>query len=322
LKSQAGFEVLSRVSFLLFTHILLVIALAVVFGGTMAPLIADALHMPTLSVGTPYFNPSFATPILPLLALVPLGIMASWKRARLGEHRRTLLTALGVAIVLALAVSFGVFGGPGVLTTVGFTLAFWIAVSSLVDPVDRWRRKLTLSRSVLGMTIAHLGLALFVTGITAVQSYTNEHDIALAPGQTAKQGGYEFRFAKLEPAEGPNYSGVRAEFIVSQDGKPVFVLNPEKRQYWVQRSVQTEAGIGTHRGTNILIALGEDLGANKWSVRLQLRPLVNYVWIAAFVMALGGGIAASDRRYRAAARSEASDAVPAPGGALDAGKAG
>jgi cytochrome c-type biogenesis protein CcmF len=321
LKSQAGFEFLSRESLLLFNNILLVIALAVVFGGTMAPLIADSLHMPTLSVGTPYFNPSFITPILPLLALVSFGIMASFKRGRLGEHRRTLLLTLGVAIVLSLAVSFGVFGGPGVLTPVGFALAFWIILTSLVDPIDRWRRKLTLSRSIIGMTVAHLGLALFVIGITAVQSYTNEHDIALAPGQTAKQGGYEFRFAKLEPAEGPNYSGVRAEFVVSRDGKPIFVLNPEKRQYWVQRSVQTEAGIGTHHGTNILIALGEDLGANKWSVRLQLRPLVNYVWIAAFVMALGGGIALTDRRYRIA-RSEATEAAPVAGGALGTGKAG
>ena len=325
LKSQAGFEFGSRESFLLFNNILLIIALAVVFGGTLAPLIADALHMPTLSVGTPYFNPSFTTPILPLLSLLALGIMSSWKRGRLGPHRRALLTTLGVSIVLALAVSFGVFGGPRILTPVGFTLAIWIIVTSLLDPIDRWRRKLSLSRSVIGMTVAHIGLAVFVIGITAVESYTNEHDIALAPGQTAKQGGYEFRFAKLEPNEGPNYSGVRAQFIVSRDGTPLMTLNPEKRQYWVQRSVQTEAGIGTHHGTNILIALGEDLGANKWSVRLQLRPLVNYVWIAAFIMALGGGISATDRRYRAA-RSEATDTVPVAGGALEAktaeGKAG
>ena len=187
------------------------------------------------------------------------------------------------------------------LTPVGFTLGFWIIISSLVDPIDRWRRKLTLSRSILGMTVAHLGLALFVIGITSVESFTHERDIALAPGQTAQHGRLRHSASStLEPIEGPNYSGVRGEFVVSREGKPIMTLHPEKRQYWVQRSVQTEAGIGTHRGTNILIALGEDLGAGKWSVRVQLRPLVNYVWIAAFIMALGGGIAASDRRYRSA----------------------
>jgi cytochrome c-type biogenesis protein CcmF len=315
LKSQAGFELTSRESFLLFNNILLIIALAVVFGGTMAPLIADALKMPALSVGTPYFNPAFTTPIVPLLAIVALGMVSSWKRGRLIEHRRTLLTTLGVSVVLALAVSFGLWGGPRILTPVGFTLGFWIILTSLVDPVDRWRRKLTLSRGVLGMTVAHIGLAVFVIGITAVESFTNERDIALSPGQTAEQGGYQIRFVSLAPGEGPNYNAVRGQFVVSRDGKPLMTLNPEKRQYWVQRSVQTEAGIATHRGTNILIALGEDLGANKWSVRVQMRPLVNYVWIAAFIMALGGGIAASDRRYRTA-RSEASE----PEGAVE-GKA-
>src|SRR4029450_6357395 len=118
----------------------------------------------------------------------------------------------------------------------------------------------------------------------------------------------------LQPAEGPNYSAVRGQFVVSRDGKALMTLNPEKRQYWVQRSVQTEAGIGTHHGTNILIALGEDLGAGKWSVRVQLRPLVNYVWIAAFIMALGGGIAASDRRYRLAKEPATAGGGEAGGG--------
>jgi cytochrome c-type biogenesis protein CcmF len=215
-------------------------------------------------------------------------------------------------VVLALAVTFGIFGSSRVLTPVGYTLAIWIAIVSLLDPIDRFRRGLTLSRSIVGMTIAHLGLALFVVGITSVESYTNEHDIVMSPGTTVGQGGYQFRFVSLTPAEGPNYSGVRGEFVVSRNGEALMSLYPEKRQYWVQRSVQTEAGIGSNRGANILIALGEDVGAGKWSVRLQIRPLVNYVWIAAFVMALGGGIAASDRRYRIASR--ASDLEPAPAG--------
>ncbi len=312
LKSQAGFEFGSREMFLLFNNILLIIALCVVFGGTMAPLIADTIGLPTLSVGTPYFNPSFLLPILPLLALLPFGIQANWRRGRLSEHKRTLLMTLAVAVVLSLALAFGLFGGARLLTPVGYALAFWIVVTSLVDPIDRWRRKLTLSRSIIGMTVAHLGLALFIVGITSVESYTNEHDIALAPGQTAEQGGYQIKFNSLVPNEGPNYSGMRAEFIVSRNGEPVMTLHPEKRQYWVQRSVQTEAGIGTNRGANILIALGEDLGTNKWSVRVQIRPLVAYVWIAAFVMALGGGIAASDRRYRLAA-DRASEPAPSLG---------
>jgi cytochrome c-type biogenesis protein CcmF len=284
-----------------------------VFGGTLAPLISDWLGLGTLSVGTPYFNPSFMLPVLPLIALVAIGIQSGWKRGRLSEHKRALLSTFAIALVIALAVAFGIFGSARILTPVGFTLAFWIALTSLIDPIDRWRRKLTLSRSIVGMTVAHLGLALFIIGITSVESYTHEKDVALAVGQSADIGDYQVRFVNIAPLEGPNYNGVRGEIAVTREGRPVMTLHPEKRQYWVQRTVQTEAGIGTTRGANLLVALGEDLGANKWSVRLQLRPLVNYVWIAAFVMALGGFVAASDRRYRTAT-SRASEGLPGTAG--------
>jgi cytochrome c-type biogenesis protein CcmF len=300
LKSTAGFEMWSRESFLLFNNILLVIALAIVFGGTLAPLISDTLGLGTLSVGTPYFNTMFPMAVLPLVALVAIGIQSSWKRGRLSEHRRGLLSALAISLVLALAVAFGIFGSSRILTPVGYTLGFWIVLTSLIDPVDRWRRKLTLPRSIVGMTVAHIGLALFILGITSVESYTHEKDVALAPGQSADIGEYRVRFVSVTPIEGPNYNGVRGELTVTREGRPVMTLLPEKRQYWVQRTVQTEAGIGTTRGANLLIAMGEDLGAGKWSIRLQLRPLIAYVWIAAFVMALGGFLAASDRRYRTA----------------------
>jgi len=300
LKSTAGFELWSRESFLLFNNILLIVALAIVFGGTLAPLISDTLGLGTLSVGTPYFNTMFPMAVLPLVALVAIGIQSSWKRGRLSEHQRTLVSTLGIAIVLALAVAFGIFGSSRILTPVGYSLAFWIVLTSLIDPIDRWRRKLTLSRSIVGMTVAHIGLALFIIGITSVESYTHEKDVALATGQTAEIGDYQVRFVSVTPIEGPNYDGVRGELTVTREGRPVMTLLPEKRQYWVQRTVQTEAGIGTTRGANILIAMGEDLGAGKWSIRLQLRPLIEYVWIAAFLMALGGFLAASDRRYRTA----------------------
>jgi cytochrome c-type biogenesis protein CcmF len=301
LKSQAGFEFGARESFLLFNNILLIIALTTVFGGTMAPFIAEALGLPTLSVGTPYFNPTFMVSMLPLLALVPIGLHANWKRGRLDDKRRLLLTTLAIAVVVAIALSFGVFSGPKVLTPVGFTLAAWILLSSLVDPIDRVRRRLSLSRGVLGMTIAHVGLAILVLGLTSVESFTKERDIGMAPGEEVELGNYQIRFDSIVPVDGPNYDAVRATMNISRNGEPLTVLHPEKRQYWVQRTVQTEAGIGSFRGGNILVALGDDLGAGRWSVRVQIRPLVNLVWLSAFIMAFGGALAASDRRYRAAA---------------------
>jgi cytochrome c-type biogenesis protein CcmF len=141
-----------------------------------------------------------------------------------------------------------------------------------------------------------------------VQSFTIEKDIALAPGGSANVGGYDLRFAGVRPVEGPNYDGVEGTITVTRDGAPVAVLTPQKRAYWVQHTEKTETSIKMHHGSNILIALGEDLGAGRWSLRVQIRPLVSFIWLAALIMAIGGSIAASDRRYRTA---RAPQSVPA-----------
>jgi cytochrome c-type biogenesis protein CcmF len=305
LRSTAGFELGSRESFLLFNNVLLVIAATTVFAGTLAPLISDALKLGTVSVGPPYFNPTFLLSMLPLLALLSVGIHSNWKRGRLKDKQRTLLYALIAAAVLACGLVYGVYSHGRLLTPVGATLALWIVLASLVDPIDRWRRGLSLSRAVIGMTIAHLGLAMAVIALTTVQSFTIERDVALAPGASASAGGYEFRFEGVRPLEGPNYDGVGGTIVVTRQGAPVTVLTPEKRQYWVQHQAITQTSIKMHHGNNLLVALGEDLGAGRWSVRIQIRPLVSLIWLAALIMAIGGATAASDRRYRTAKAAEA-----------------
>src|SRR5580704_13730633 len=207
LKSQAGFDLTSRESFLLFNNILLVVGAATVLGGTMAPLIADALGLGTLSVGTPYFNPTFMLSMLPLLALLSLGIQANWKRGRLGAARRTILTTLVIAAIAGVILVFGVYSHGKVLSPVAATLGAWIILSSLIDPIDRLRRKLSLPRSVIGMTVAHIGLGIFVLSVTTVESFTLERDVALGQGESTTVGNYEFRFQGIKPIEGPNYNG-------------------------------------------------------------------------------------------------------------------
>jgi cytochrome c-type biogenesis protein CcmF len=303
LKSAAGFELTSRESFLLFNNILLIVAATTVFAGTLAPLISDALGLGTLSVGTQYFNPTFLLPMLPLLALLAVGMHASWKRGRLAERRGALLLTLTLAVLIAAALVLGVWSGPKLLTPVGIALGVWIVLSSLVDPIDRWRRKLSVSRSILGMTLAHIGLGVFVLSISVVETYTRERDVALAAGQSAPVGEYEYKFLGVQPVEGANYSGVRGEVEVFRDGRRIATLHPEKRQYWVQRSVMTEAGIDMGWSRDVFAALGDELGGGAWSVRAQVRPLINFVWLAALLMAAGGVLAATDRRYSLARQS-------------------
>jgi len=298
LRSEAGFEFTSRESFLLFNNILLVVAAAVIFAGTMAPLISDALGLGTLSVGRQYFDPVFLLPTLPLLALAAVGLHSGWKRGRVSDRSAAILWTLLAAVLVTLLLVLGVWEGAKILTPVGFALGVWLILSSLVDPIDRWRRKLTLTPALLGMALAHASLGVFVVSITAVETYTRERDLALAVGEAGQVGEFEYRLTGLSGVEGPNYDALRGEVVVTEGGKPVGVLYPEKRNYWVQRQVMTEAGIDMQWTRDVFVALGEDLGAGRWSVRAQVRPLINYVWFAAVLMALGGIWAACDRRYR------------------------
>jgi cytochrome c-type biogenesis protein CcmF len=300
LKSNAGFDLLSRESFLLFNNILLVIAAATVLGGTLAPLIADTFGQTSLSVGPPYFRPTFLLAVIPLLLLLSVGVHANWKRGRLEEAVRPLLITLVVAGLLGAAVVFGAYGGRHALAIIGLGIGIWIILSSLLDPVDRLRRRLSLSRAVLGMTLAHIGLAVAVIALTGVESYTSEQDIALATGASANVGGYDFKLTGTEATEGPNYNAIRATVLVSRDGQPITTLYPESRTFWVQQQTRKVAGIYNRRGTDLFIALGDDLGAGRWSFRAQIRPLITLLWLGPLFMALGGALALSDRRYRMA----------------------
>jgi cytochrome c-type biogenesis protein CcmF len=256
------------------------------------------LHLGTLSVGPQYFNPTFLLPILPLLALVSVGMHSGWKRGNLARVRRPILGTLVLAVALALALCAGAYDFSVMLLPVGLALGLWIALAALVDPVDRLRRGLSLPAGIVGMSLAHIGLGVLTIGITVVQSVTVERDTALAQGAQTTLGSYSFRFEGTAPAEGANFSATEATVTVNQNGREVAVLKPQKRNYWVQQSAMTEAAISSSWNRDLFVAMGEDLGQGKWSLRLQVRPLIQFVWFGAIIMMVGGVVSGLDRRYK------------------------
>ena len=298
LRSQAGFDLTSRESFLLFNNILLVIATAVVFGGTLGPFIADSLGLGTLSIGAPYFNPTFLLPMLPLMALVSIGVFSRWKRGGLGDSRRRVLGSLLLAVVIGLALIVGVYGDRSLLGPIGVVLGVWIVIASLVDPLDRLRRGLSLSPAILGMTLAHIGLGVLTVGVTTMETRMLERDVALRPGEQVQLGAYTFTFEGVRDVEGPNYSAKQATVAVAHQGKPLATMLPERRNYWVQQTSLAEAALGVGWRRDLLVTMGEDLGNGAWSLRVQVRPLMRYVWLGAALMAFGGFLSTIDRRYR------------------------
>jgi cytochrome c-type biogenesis protein CcmF len=319
LRSQAGFDLTARESFLLYNNILLVIATAVIFGGNMAPFVSDILGFGALSVGPPYFNPTFLLPILPLLALVSIGMHTHWKRGKLSEARRTLIATGAIAIAVGLAIAIGIYGLHEVRAPIGIALGAWMILSALVDPVDRLRRRLTVTSAVLGMTLAHIGLGILTIGITANESARIERDVALAPGQHVDLGAYRFTFDGTSPIEGPNYDAIQGRVRVTRNDREITVLLPERRSYWVQQQSLAEAALGVSWSRDLLATMGEELGQGAWSLRVQVRPLMRLLWLGAALMALGGLLAATDRRYRQKSRATAGEgaltaaAPPAPG---------
>ncbi len=313
LKSTAGFEWTARESFLLFNNVFVVAALGLILIGTLYPLFIQALELPPVSVGPPYFDLVFLVPMLPLLTLLGVGMHAAWKRGLLSTWRRR-LTVLAITSVLAAVITgLAVYGDLRPMTTIGFALAIWVMGSSLLIPVARLRSRQAIPAAILGMVIAHFGFGLATLGVTGVTSFKVEENLSLAVGEATTIAGHDFRLTELKRVDGPNYIGVEATLVVSQDGQAVTTLRPQKRLYNSGGNPMSEVDIDVGAARDLFAALGDDLGQGRWSLRLQYKPLVRYIWLGAFLIALGGGIAALDGRYRRkAAVREAAAAVAVP----------
>jgi cytochrome c-type biogenesis protein CcmF len=314
LRSRGGFETVSRESFILFNNLLLLVAAALILIGTLYPLFLDALNMGKISVGPPYFNVVFLIPTLPLVFLLAIGMHSAWKKAKLEDMRKPLIVLFTAALAFGIVVPLVAYGKFHIMAAVGLTAGVWVILSSLYEPFQRLRLKQSISRGVLGMTVAHIGVGLFAIGITVTQTYRVEKDIALQPGQSVSMEGYDFLFKSTKQVEGPNYNAIESEVLITRDGKEVATLHPQKRIYRVQKSPMTESGIEVDWNRDLFVAMGDDLGAGAWSVRVQYKPMVRFIWLGALVMALGGIIAISDRRYRTR-RETADDKVGARGAA-------
>ncbi len=309
----ARFELLSRESMLLANSVLQIVACGAVMLGTLYPLFLDALGLGKISVGPPYFDSVFLPLMAPVVLLAAAGPLISWRKGDLAQLVRRLRWAAIVALVAALFVPL-VFGRWSLLTATGLLLAFWILAGTATALVLRWRTGAGMPAAFLGMLLAHAGIGVFIVGVTMVKSYESERDLRMAPGESATFGGYTFRFEGVREVPGPNYNAARGTVVVTRDGAPVARLSPEKRVYLVQQNPMTEAAINAGITRDLYVSLGEALPDGAWSVRIHVKPFVRWIWIGCLLMALGGLLAASDRRYRAGARRPEAAGASAAGG--------
>jgi cytochrome c-type biogenesis protein CcmF len=300
-------------------NVLLVVAMGAVFLGTMYPLFLDAIAGTKISVGPPYFDAVFAPLMAPLVFLMGVGPLSRWKEAKIPDLATRLRWAAAVAVVTAVLVPV-VLGRWSWIVSGGLLLAFWIVASAVVNVREHIRnvrgplltRLASQPRAFWGMNLAHLGVAIFIIGVTLVKGYETERDVRMAVGDVVSVGGFTFKFEGVQEVQGPNYVAARGTFDVSKNGRFIEKLYPEKRSYLSNRAMpMTEAAIDSSIIGDIYVSLGEPVGGDAWTVRAYYKPFVTWIWWGCVAMALGGLVALSDRRYRFARRREASAAKAA-----------
>ncbi|ASF45404.1 heme lyase CcmF/NrfE family subunit [Methylovulum psychrotolerans] len=304
-KSSATFELVSKESAILLNNVLLVVTASSILLGTLYPLVIDALGLGKISVGPPYFNAVFIPLMAPLSVAVGVGVLLRWKKdslAALGLRLRWIIGGCAAGgLALPLLMPFYSWGAA-----LGLTLALWTVAIAVLAFSERlgvkglsWQRLVAIPAGFYGMTIAHLGIAVFVVGITLTSVYSVEKDVRLAPEETLDMSGYIFKFHGVKETQGANYVAQQAFITVSHNGQQIAQLEPQKRVYQVQTMPMTEAAIDAGLFRDLFVAIGEPLGdGGAWSLRIYYKSFIRWIWLGAIFMAVGGLCAACDRRYR------------------------
>jgi cytochrome c-type biogenesis protein CcmF len=314
--TTVSFDASSREGYLLANNVLMVTAAGSVLLGTMYPLVLDTLGLGKISVGPPYFDAVFFPVMAPAAFLMGVGPIARWRQAPVPELAARLKWAFAVAVAatVAFVATSGRFGSGGSMLgafafAIGIFLGLWLIAASITAVIDRasqvkapsWSARLgALPAGFWGMILAHAGVGVFCIGVAAVSTLEVELDAALAPGQSLTIREYELRLAGLENADGPNYTATRGRVEVLQEGRVLFELLPEKRFYPTTQSVMTEAAIDSGITRDLYVSLGERLPDGRWTLQAWVKPYIDWIWAGCFLMALGGFVSMSDRRYRSA----------------------
>ncbi len=316
MEARGVFGIVSRESALLANNLLLAVSCFVVFVGTMWPLVAEMFFDRKLSVGPPFFNMAFSPFMLVLGLILPIGSAMPWKRARIARA----VKPLRYVFVLALAVgglAYAMQSGRSLLGPIGLFLAAWIVMGTIIDLIqrggrgkDRWVRLMRLPRADWGKMVAHSGLGITMMGVCGLMAWQQE-DIRVAQfGEAFEVGGYTITLDEVNRYEGPNFLSTMGYITLAKNGREIAQLRPEKRIYPVAQMPTTEAAIDYDLARDVYVVIGDEQASGGWAVRTYIKPLTNWIWIGSGLMALGGLLSLSDRRFRVAAGARKSRSAP------------
>lgn len=280
------------------------VATFVVLLGTLYPLIVEAFNQGPLSVGPPYFNAIFVPLGIIIMLLLGIGTVLRWKQNSLTDVLSRLTSSIVISIIFGLAFNLLVFAELNFSVVLAGVLCAWIVLTTLVDIRHKLRNKawlkgfLSLPLSYLGMVLAHVGLGLTALGIAVVSNFAIDKDLRMSIGESVTVGAYEFELMSIDDVMGPNYTSKQGIIALSGEGEITAYIHPEKRRYIPSGQVMTEAAISAGLSKDIYVAMGEEIDNGTWAMRIHIKPMVRFIWLGGLMMALGGLLAAWDKRYR------------------------
>ena len=305
IRSRDNAERYSRETMLLLNNILLMSALAVVFLGTLLPLVHKQIGLGTISVGAPFFDQMFLIIMTPFALLLGIGPLVKWRRDQFSAIRKPVIVSVVIMLIAGFVLPYVLQDKLTVSSVLGVMMATIITLLSLYELQQRATHRSgffnglsKLSRSHWGMFLAHLGVAMTVWGIAFSQNYSVERDVRMNVGDSVQIAGYDYTFRGITNADGPNYAGGKAQVDISKNGKLETTLFAEKRFYTVSKMTMTEAAIDWGFSRDLYVALGESLNDGSWALRLYYKPFIRWIWFGGVFMALGGLLCMFDRRYR------------------------
>ncbi|MEO1379468.1 MAG: cytochrome c-type biogenesis CcmF C-terminal domain-containing protein, partial [Pseudomonadota bacterium] len=304
MQAKGVFGLLSRESMLVANNLLLGVSAFVIFIGTIWPLVAEMLFDRKLSIGAPFFNIAFS-PLMLLLGLVlPIGAVVPWKRAQLARSVKPLRTVFVMALAVG-ALAWSLQTGRSALGPIGLFLGAWLVGGACVDVFIRAGRKLERLRRVpradWGKALAHGGLGITIAGVAGMMAWEGEDIRVVQIGDSFEMAGYTLTLRDVREFEGPNYISTQANILLERNNTEVGVLRPEKRVYPVAGIPTTEAALDNGILRDMYVVIGDAQLTGGWALRTYYKPLANWIWGGAIIMALGGALSLSDRRYRVAA---------------------
>ncbi|MEM7643378.1 MAG: cytochrome c-type biogenesis CcmF C-terminal domain-containing protein, partial [Pseudomonadota bacterium] len=320
MQAQGVFGVVSRESALVANNLLLAVSCFVVFIGTIWPLIAEMAFDRKLSVGPPFFNAAFTPFVIAIAIILPFGSLLTWKRGRWKTAKPLMPAAFLALAVMGLVWAMQTgrsLGGP-----LGAGLGVWLVVASIIDLMSRtgrgaWRERLgratRLPRADWGKMLAHGGLGITIFGVAALVSWEQERIEVMEIGDTMTIGRYEVVLEDVRRFQGPNYISTQADLHVYENGRDIGIMQPEKRVYPVAQMPTTEAGIDNGFTRDVYTVIGDPQVGGGWAVRVYIKPFANWIWGGSIIMALGGIVSLTDRRYRVGAAQRRRPSVPSDG---------